>query len=157
VRAYNQITVHLGDTQKTVITTPFGLLEFPFMSCGLRNAAQTFQRFMDDILRGLDFCFAYLNDILVFSRSLEDHERHLRAILGRLQTYGILINSAKCVFRPSGVTFLGYRVSSEESRPLEHRMAYLQDFPLLRPPVSFAAYWPCCCYSGITTCRSLRP
>jgi hypothetical protein len=46
------------------------------MSFGVRNAAQTFQRFMDDILRGLDFCFAYL-DILIFSWSPEEHEQHL--------------------------------------------------------------------------------
>jgi hypothetical protein len=62
------------------------------MSFGLRNAAQTFQRFMDDILRRLDFCFAYVTDILIFPGSLEDHEQHLRAIFGRLQTYRILIN-----------------------------------------------------------------
>jgi cleavage and polyadenylation specificity factor subunit 1 len=120
--------VHPGDIQKTAITIPFGLFEFYFMSFGLRNAAQTFQRFMDDILGGLDFCFAY-RDILVFSRSLEDHERHIRDIFGRLQMYGILINPAKCVFRTSEVTFLGYRVSSEGSRPLEERVAHLQDCP----------------------------
>jgi hypothetical protein len=96
------------------------------MSFGLRNAARTFQRFMDDILRGLDFCFAYLDDILVFSRSLEEHEQHLRALFTKLQRSGI-INTAKCVFRAPEVTFLGYKVSAEDSQPLEERVTHLQD------------------------------
>jgi hypothetical protein len=56
------------------IRTPFGLFEYPFMYFGLRNAAQTSQRFIDDILRGPDFCFADFLDILFFSRSLKEHE-----------------------------------------------------------------------------------
>jgi hypothetical protein len=135
--------VHPNDIQKTAITTPFGLFEFPFMSFGLRKAAQTCQRFMGDILRGLVFCFAYVDDVLVFSRSHEDHERHLRAIFGRLQTYGVLINPAKCVFRASEVTFFGYRLSSEGSRPLEDRVANFRTAPLQRPPVSSVASWEC--------------
>jgi hypothetical protein len=58
------------------------------MSFGPRNVAQTFQRFMDDILRGLDFCFAYLDNILVFSRSLEEHNRLLRALFGGFRHTG---------------------------------------------------------------------
>jgi hypothetical protein len=99
------------------------------MSFGLRNAAQAFQRFMDDILRGLDFCFAHLDDILVFSRSLKEHEQHLRALFNQLQRYGIIINPAKCVFRAPEVTFLGHKLSAEGSQPLEERVTHLQDCP----------------------------
>jgi hypothetical protein len=97
------------------------------MSFGLRYAAQTFERFIDEVLRGLDFCFAYLDDISVFSRSIEEHEQHLRALFAQLQRYGIIMNPAKCVFRSPKVTFLGYKLSAEGSQPLEEQVTHLQD------------------------------
>lgn len=65
VKAFFQIPVNRDDVHKTAITTPFGLFEFPFMPFGLRNAASTFQRFIDEVTSGLDFCYSYIDDILL--------------------------------------------------------------------------------------------
>jgi len=67
---------------------PFGLFEFPFMSFGLRNAAETFQRFIDGVLRDLNFCYAYIDDVLVVSTSEREHKQHLRTFFQRLIDYG---------------------------------------------------------------------
>jgi hypothetical protein len=72
-KEYNQVPVQEGDIHKMAVITPFGLWEFLRMLFGLRNAGQSFQRFMDEVLAGLDFTFCYLDDILIGSTSPEEH------------------------------------------------------------------------------------
>ena len=99
------------------------------MSFGLHNTAQTFQRFMDEILKNLDFCFAYIDDILAFSRSPQKHYQQFHILLTQLQNYGIVLNPSKCVFRVPEISFLGYKISSMGSQPFPERVADLQAYP----------------------------
>ncbi|GFQ65341.1 retrovirus-related Pol polyprotein from transposon 297 [Trichonephila clavata] len=100
------------------------------MSFGLRNAGQTFQRFIDGVLHGLDFCFASIDDILVFSANNDEHEQHLRILFQRLFDHGLLVNVSKSCLGKISVIFLGCQVSSEGTRPLPDRIADLQNFPV---------------------------
>jgi hypothetical protein len=84
---------------------------------------------MDEILKDLDFCFAYLDDILVFSRSPQEHNQHLRTLFNKLQSYGILFNPSKCIFCVPEISFLGYKISPAGSQPLPERIADLQACP----------------------------
>ena len=84
---------------------------------------------MDQVTRGLNFCFAYVDDVLIASHSLEEHQHHLRLILDRFKTFGVILNKDKCEFAVSQLTFLGHHISAEGFTPIQQKGHTIQNFP----------------------------
>lgn len=129
LRAFHQVPVEESAIPKTAICTPFGSYEYVRMPFGLRNAAQTQQRLMDEVLRGLQFVFVYLDDILIASKDIAEHRRHLTEVLQRIQKYGLVVNLQKSQFGVKTIDFLGHTVTSGGIKPLPTKVLAIMEFP----------------------------
>lgn len=128
---YHQIKVHENDIQKTAFSINGAKYEFVRMPFGLKNAPAIFQRALDDILHKYigKFCYVYMDDILIFSKTRDEHLRHIELVIGALKHANMTISDKKTKIFATETEFLGHTVSHNCIKVNKAKVAAMQDFP----------------------------
>ena len=150
---YWQIRIQPESQEKTAFVTHRGLFEFRVMPFGLTNAPSVFQRLMQQILMplnpktGSEFVNVYIDDVIVFSRTIEDHLHHLKTVITSLQQAGLKLKPTKCHFACQEIEYLGHRVTPQGLQPTDHHITAVSSFPVpcnlkeLRQFLGLASYY----------------
>lgn len=146
---YYQIEVEESDKHKTAFSCPLGFWEFNRMPQGITNAPSTFQRLMEKCMEDLHLTevLVFLDDLIVFSRTPEEHEERLLKVLTRLREYGLKLSLEKCKFFQTSVRYLGHIISETGVQTDPEKISALKTWPKpknlkeLRSFLGFAGYY----------------
>ncbi|CAF1106349.1 unnamed protein product [Adineta ricciae] len=128
---YHQIPIRDQDKEKTAFVTQDGLYQFEVLPMGLMNAPPTFQRLMHNIIgyNRWDYVVIYLDDIIIFSHSFEEHVGHLREIFQILKDHQFTLNPKKCSIAQQTIEFLSHMITKDSIVPLPERIQAILDIP----------------------------
>ena len=132
---YHNISVAPQDRENTAFCTRTSLYQFNVMPFGISSAPAIFQRMINRVLHGIEgkYSMAYLDDILVFSKTFEDHIEHLKDVFSRLKKADLCLNKKKCHFVKKEVAYLGHPIGPDGIKPNLDKVRVIQT---LEPPVN---------------------
>ena len=149
LKAFWQVPNSKRTQKKTAINFPWGKFEMTCMPMGMQAASATFQQIMDVLLRDLEFCVGFIDDILVFSNTWEDHLMHVAVVLDRVGGSGFTFDPAKCEIGKSSTKFLGHLITAQGNKPDPSKIDTIKeaefsaDKKVLHRWVSLANYYSC--------------
>ena len=129
LKGYWQVGLTERASEISAFVTPDYFLQYTVMAFGMCNAPATFQRLVNTVLQNLPNCTAYLDDLVIYSSTWEDHVKTIRQVFSRLAKASLTINLAKCEFGKACVTYLGHEVGQGQVRPLEAKVAAVSACP----------------------------
>ena len=139
---YHQVLVHPDDVEKTAFRTRYGHFEFKVLPFGLCNAPATFQTLMNDVFREEvdDFVLVYLDDIMIFSKTPQDHLDHVRRVLQKLHDNQLYAAPNKCRFLQTTVEWLGHVVSNHGISVDPRKTSAIMDWPTLKTSLQIMSF-----------------
>lgn len=129
LKGYWQVPLTERAKEITAFCTPFGLYQYKVMPFGLKNAPATFQRMVNQIVMDLDGCEAYVDDLIVYSQTWEQHISQLRQLFQKLSEAKLTVNLVKSEFCHASVTYLGHVVGQGQVQPLKAKVEAIENYP----------------------------
>lgn len=139
---FYQVEMHPQDIHKTAFNVEHGHYEFLRMPMGLKNSPSTFQRVMDNVLRDLqnDACLVYLDDIIVYSTSLQEHIVKLEKVFKKLRDSNFKIQLDKSEFLKLETDFLGHVISADGVKPNPEKIKAISKYPIPKTPTEIKRF-----------------
>lgn len=139
---FYQVEMEPHDIPKTAFNVEHGHFEFLRMPMGLKNSPSTFQRVMDNVLRGLQnvICLVYLDDVIIFSTSLQEHINNLEKVFQRLRESNFKIQLDKSEFLKLETAYLGHVISRDGIKPNPDKIAAVQNYPIPKSPTEIKRF-----------------
>ena len=145
-----QIQIHSTECYKTAFNVPFGKFQWNVMPFGLNNAPSEFQKIMNDIFNPYqDFTIVYIDDILVFSNTVDQHFKHLRVFLNVIKTNGLVVSQPKIKLFQVKIRFLGYEINQGIIKPIQRSLDFADKFPdIIQDKTQLQRFLGCINYIG---------
>lgn len=146
--AFHQVELHESSRHITTFITHKGVFRYKRLMFGISCAPEMFQKVLEQILSNCENVVSYIDDVLIFGDTVEEHDRALRKVLDTLKEMNILLNHAKCVFRVTELEFLGHHLSAEGVRPSEDKLTALKSFRAPQSPEELRSFLGLVTYVG---------